>query len=200
MGCYGRQTKGRVRKARGCVRKEKGKNRMRGPKARSPPEDGFPPFFFESPKLAMMRRINCMIRTKVSVDRTMRREKGEDVVPKREDLIGARVRIIGGIYRHGSPVGTVVGMTRCYVDVEVPQLDRQVRVRKTSVASYDDRRERKKFASIISEEPQIVGALVAVCTLLGRRGVQKGDKGLHEAVDRCLDGAKRQDRTSRKWG
>jgi hypothetical protein len=147
-----------------------------------------------------MRRINCVIRTKVSVDRTMRMEKGEDVIPKREDLIGARVRIIGGIYRHGSPVGTVVGMTRCYVDVEVPQLDRQVRVRKTSVASYDDRRERKKFASIISEEPQIVGALVAVCTLLGRRGVQKGDKGLHEAVDRCLDGAKRQDRTSREWG
>jgi hypothetical protein len=112
-----------------------------------------------------------MILTKVSGDGTMQMEKGEDVVPKGEDLIGARVRIVGGIYRHGSPVGTVVGTTRCYVDVEVPQLDRQVRVRKTSVASYDDRLERRKFASVMDEEPQIVGALVAVCTLLGRRGV-----------------------------
>jgi hypothetical protein len=139
-----------------------------------------------------------MILTKVSGDRTMRMEKGDGVIPKGEDLMGARVQIIGGIYWRGSPVGTVVGTTRCYVDVEVPQLGHQVRVRRTSVASYDDRLERRKFASIMDEEPQIVGALVAVCTLLGRRRVQKGDKGLHEAVDRCLDVAKRQERTSRK--
>jgi hypothetical protein len=141
-----------------------------------------------------------MILTKVSGDRTMRTERGEDVIPKGEDLIGARVRIVGGIYRHGSPVGTVVGMTQCYVDVEVPQLDRRVRVRKTLVALYDDGHEQRKFASVMDEEPQIVGALVAVCTLLGRHGVRKGDKGLHEAVDRCLDVAKRQYRTSREWG
>jgi hypothetical protein len=139
-----------------------------------------------------------LILTKVSGDGTMRMEKGEEVIPKGEDLIGARVQIVGGIYWHGSPVGTVVGMTRCYVDIEVPQLDRQVRVHKTSVASYDDRRERRSFVSVMDEEPQIVGALLAVCTLLGRRGVREGDKGLQEAVDRCLDVAKRQERTSRK--
>jgi hypothetical protein len=34
-----------------------------------------------------------MILTKISVDRTMRMEKGEDVVPKGEDLIGARASV-----------------------------------------------------------------------------------------------------------
>jgi hypothetical protein len=84
------------------------------------------------------------------------------------------------------------------VDVEVPQLDRQVRVRKTSMVPCCEKYEQRKFASVMDEEPQIAGALLAICTLVGRRGVQKGDEGLHEAVDRCLDGARRQEVTGRK--
>jgi hypothetical protein len=73
------------------------------------------------------------------------------------------------------------------MDVKVPQLKRQVRVRKTSIVQDDDGQKGERFEDVMAEEPLVGTALLAVCTLLVRRGVRKGDEGLHEAIDMCLD-------------
>lgn len=129
---------------------------------------------------------------------TMRTERKEEMNMRGEYVTGSRVQIIGGIYWHGSPVGTVVGATRCYVDVEVPRLNCQVRVRKTSVVPCSDMQEQGKFANVMKKEPQVAAVLIAICTLLGKCGIRKGDEELHEAVDMCLDVVRRQEVTCRK--
>jgi hypothetical protein len=62
----------------------------------------------------------------------MRAERQKGRGSEEQYVMGSRVQIIGGVYRLGFPVGTIVGATRCYMDVQVPQLKRQVRVRKIS--------------------------------------------------------------------
>jgi hypothetical protein len=99
---------------------------------------------------------------------------------------GSQVQIVGGVYRRKSPVETVVRMTRCYVDVSVPCLKREVRVRKTSVVQFNGERGEEKLENIVKEEPLVGAALRAVCTLLVRCGVQEGNEELHKAVDMYL--------------
>jgi hypothetical protein len=105
---------------------------------------------------------------------------------------GAQVRIVGGVYRRGSPVGTVVGTTRCYVDVNVPSLKREVRVHKTSVEQIDEKREEEKWGDVVKEEPLVGAALCTVCMVLVKCGVQEGNEELDKAVDMYLASAWRQ--------
>jgi hypothetical protein len=86
---------------------------------------------------------------------------------------------VRGVYQRGSPVGTVVGATQCYVDVNVPHLKPKVRVRKTLVVRCDDEKGGEKFKNVVKEEPLVGAALHAVCTLLVKHRVQKGDEGFH---------------------
>ena len=119
----------------------------------------------------------------------MRTERMGDRSAKDHYAQGAQVRIVGGVYRHGSPVGTVVGATRCYVDVNVPSLKREVRVRKTSVARIDEKGEEEKWGDVVKEEPLVGAALRAVCTVLVKYGVQEGNEEVHKAVDMYLASA-----------
>jgi hypothetical protein len=80
-------------------------------------------------------------------------------------------------------------MTSCYVDVSVPCLKREVRVRKTSVVRIDEKREEEKLGNVVKEEPLVGAALHAVCTVLVKCGVQEGDEELHKAVDMYLASA-----------
>jgi hypothetical protein len=83
-------------------------------------------------------------------------------------------------------MGTVVGMTCCYVDINVPCLKREVRVCKTSVVRCNGERGEEKLENTVKEEPLVGAALHAVCMLLVRCGVREGDEELHEAVDMYL--------------
>jgi hypothetical protein len=114
--------------------------------------------------------------------------------------VGARVQIIGGVYRRGSPVGTIVGTTRYYIDVEVPCLNREVRVRKTSVVHYESGKGEDLFKRVLEEEPMVGVTLRAVCAVLVKRGVKERDEGLHDAIDVYLSVAMHQegDVTKRK--
>jgi hypothetical protein len=107
--------------------------------------------------------------------------------------IGSRVRIIRGVYRHGNLSGTVVGATHCYVDVKVPQLKRQVRVRKTSIEQETEEQREVQLNEVMAREPQIGVALLAVCIQLTKHGIRKGDTGLHRALDAWLDAANDQE-------
>lgn len=60
-------------------------------------------------------------------------------------MMGSQVQIIGGVYQRGSPVGVIVGATRCYVDVKVPQMKCQARVHKTSVVPDNNGQKGQKF-------------------------------------------------------
>jgi hypothetical protein len=73
-------------------------------------------------------------------------------------------------------VGTVVGTTQCYVDVEVPQLKRQVRVRKTSVEQYKEEQKEGKLEEVMAKEPLIGAALLAVCVHFTKCGIRKATR------------------------
>ena len=46
---------------------------------------------------------------------------------------------------------------------------------------------------VMSKEPQIGAALLAVCVRLTKHGIRKGDVGLHRALDVWLDVADHQE-------
>ena len=119
----------------------------------------------------------------------MRMKQMEERSSKERYAKGSQVQIVGGVYQRGSPVGTVVGTTRCYVDVSVPCLKREVRVRKTSVARIDEKREEEKWGDVVKEKPLVGAALRAVCMVLVKYGVQEGNEELHKAVDMYLASA-----------
>jgi hypothetical protein len=112
--------------------------------------------------------------------------------------IGSRVRIIRGVYHHGNLSGTVVGATHCYIDVKVPQLKRQVRVRKTSIEQEREEEREVQLNEVMARELQIGAALLAVCIRLTKHGIRKGDIGLHRALDAWLDAANDQEFAQKK--
>ena len=114
---------------------------------------------------------------------TMQKKQNEKGSSDEQYALGAQVQIIGGVYQRGSPVGTIVGSTRCYIDVEVPHLKREVRVRKTSVVHCENGKGEDLFERLVEEEPMVGVALRAVCAVLVKRGVKERDEGLHDAID-----------------
>jgi hypothetical protein len=118
---------------------------------------------------------------------TMQSKLSEESTSEEQYVIGGRLRIIRGVYRHGSPVGTIVGTTRFYLDVDVPWLRHEVRVRKTSVVLCNDEQRRENFENVTLTEPLVGATLLRACAFLTKHGVRKGDEGLHAAIDLYLD-------------
>ena len=97
-------------------------------------------------------------------------------------------------------MGTIVGTTRYYIDVEVPRLKCEVRVHKMSVVHCESGKGEDLFKRVVEEEPMVGVTLRAVCAVLVKRGVKERDEGLHDAIDVYLSVAMHQqgDVTERK--
>jgi hypothetical protein len=117
---------------------------------------------------------------------------------------GNAVDIVGGVYRQYRYAGVIAGETRCFVDVFVPQLQRELRVRKTSVRraiptkpmeseSEDHSQRGSKWCEKGGEDaPQAVLDLVAVCVRMVKLGLVEGDADVHAMVDAGLRAAREQ--------
>jgi hypothetical protein len=114
------------------------------------------------------------------------------------------VRITGGKHRADNYTRVITRETRCYVDVFVPQVRQQVRVRKTSVqveGPMDPPESRVTRPFIPGGETQenkgaaavqLLGDLMALCEHLAQLGVAEGDAHVHALVDAGLMIAREQ--------
>jgi hypothetical protein len=106
-------------------------------------------------------------------------------------LQGADVRIVAGIYRKHGYVGVIAKTMRCYVEVYVPQLERSLRVRKTSIrvgmqTGVEEGNEEGKLMTLLEAHPAMTEELLAICMQFAHCGYQVGDASIHLAVDVAL--------------
>jgi hypothetical protein len=111
---------------------------------------------------------------------------------------GESVHITGGVHRRCGYTGVIAGKTRCYVDVWVPQLRQQLRVRKTSVRAAPGVAEKghgglghamPSAQKLDGGDPatlQLMSDLMAICVRLAELGVSEGDANLHAIIDAGL--------------
>lgn len=111
---------------------------------------------------------------------------------------GESVRITGGVHRRCGYAGVIAGETRCYVDVWVPQLRQQLRVRKTSVQAAESAEVKgtgwagRAVPSALKQDEKesatlrIMNDLMAICKQLAELGVAEGDAHLHAVIDAGL--------------
>jgi hypothetical protein len=114
---------------------------------------------------------------------------------RREHPKGMRVRITGGIYKKHGYVGEIAGSTRCMVDVYVPVLKRELRVRRASVESASAEAEettpedpppswrQQSVAQAVARDELLRKSVADVCVRLTRHGFNAGDPDIHKLVD-----------------
>jgi hypothetical protein len=111
---------------------------------------------------------------------------------------GTPVKIVGGVHRGWGYTGVVCGETRYYVDVYVPRVQRQLRVRKTSVqievAAWSENAGKagRELPQVELPEkteramPQVIYDLMLVCGKLAQLGTPQDDALIHALVDAAL--------------
>jgi hypothetical protein len=113
-----------------------------------------------------------------------------------EYVVGSKVCIVGGVYQRRGYKGLIAGSTRCYVDVYVSQLGKQLRVRKTSVRVEAELKSTGRpamnagvplagtgVATVLAAQRIVAQLLLELGTSVAHLGVPVGDAGLHAASD-----------------